>query len=245
MLLDGVQKNYKDMKSFLLIGQSNMSGRGDFNEVPEIVNNKCFMLRNARWHPMAEPINPDRQIFGYYHSGVGLSASFADEYAKHYGECVGLIPCADGGSAMSEWQPGELLYDNAIAQARLAQRTSEIVGILWHQGESDSEKIEDVEAYHDRFMVMIETMMKDLELPRNTPVIVGELGEFVKDYKNGKLKNFTRLNGVLREISCELNCGGIASAKGLSCKYDGIHFTSESYRELGKRYFAEYLRIKG
>lgn len=158
---------------------------------------------------------------------------------------MGLIPCADGGSAMSEWQPGELLYDNAIAQARLAQITSEIVGILWHQGESDSEKIEDVEAYHDRFMVMIETMMKDLELPRNTPVIVGELGEFVKDYKNGKLKNFTRLNGVLREISCELNCGGIASAKGLSCKYDGIHFTSESYRELGKRYFAEYLRIKG
>lgn len=245
MLPDSVQKIEKTIKSFLLIGQSNMSGRGDFNEVPVIVNNKCFMLRNARWQPMSEPVNPDRQIFGYYHSGVGLSASFADEYAKHYGECVGLIPCADGGSAMCEWLPGELLYDNAIAQAKLAQRTSEIVGILWHQGESDSEKIEDVEAYRDRFMCMIESMMKDLDLPRNTPVIVGELGEFVKVYKDGKLKHFTKLNDVLREISCELECGGIASAKGLSCKYDGIHFSSESYREFGKRYFAEYLRIKG
>lgn len=35
------------MKSFLLIGQSNMAGRGDFGEVPEIINNKCFMLRNG------------------------------------------------------------------------------------------------------------------------------------------------------------------------------------------------------
>ena len=32
------------MKSFLLIGQSNMAGRGEFGEVPEIINSKCFML---------------------------------------------------------------------------------------------------------------------------------------------------------------------------------------------------------
>jgi hypothetical protein len=44
MLPDSVQKNEETIKSFLLIGQSNMSGRGDFNEVPVIVNNKCFML---------------------------------------------------------------------------------------------------------------------------------------------------------------------------------------------------------
>ncbi|MBQ2401175.1 MAG: hypothetical protein II311_04070, partial [Lachnospiraceae bacterium] len=33
--------------------------------------------------------------------------------------------------------PGELLYDHAVMQSKLAQRTSEIAGILWHQGESD------------------------------------------------------------------------------------------------------------
>lgn len=37
------------MKSFLLIGQSNMAGRGDFGEVPDIKNKKCFMLRNGRF----------------------------------------------------------------------------------------------------------------------------------------------------------------------------------------------------
>ena len=72
------------MKSFLLTGQSNMAGRGEFGEVPEIINSKCFMLRNGKWVPMSEPINPDRSIFNYFHSGRGLSASFADEYAKYF-----------------------------------------------------------------------------------------------------------------------------------------------------------------
>lgn len=60
------------MKSFLLIGQSNMAGRGEFGEVPEIINKKCYMLRNGKWVPMREPINPDRSIFDYFHSGRGL-----------------------------------------------------------------------------------------------------------------------------------------------------------------------------
>ncbi|MEE0946352.1 MAG: sialate O-acetylesterase [Acutalibacteraceae bacterium] len=233
------------MKSFLLMGQSNMAGRGDFGEVPEIVNDKCFMLRNGKWIQMSEPVNPDRQIFGYFHSGVGLSASFADEYAKHYGENVGLIPCADGGTAISEWQPGELLYENAISQARLAQKTSEIVGILWHQGENDSGSIENVEAYYDKFFNMINSLIKDLNLPHDIHIIVGELGDFVGEYKNGKLKYYKDINSVLHKISSKLEGGGIVSAKGLVCKNDGIHFDSKSYREFGKRYFNEYLRIKG
>ena len=127
------------MKSFLMLGQSNMAGRGDFNQVPEITNPLCKMLRNGRFIQMSEPINVDRAIFNTnFHSGVGLSASFADEYAKCFNEEIGLIPCADGGTTISEWQPNEILFDNAVNQAKLAQRTSEIAGILWHQGENDS-----------------------------------------------------------------------------------------------------------
>ena len=163
-----------------------MAGRGDFGEVPEIVNPKCFMLRNGRWQPMSEPINPDRPIFGYFHSGIGLSASFADEYAKYFGEEIGLIPCADGGTKIEQWQPGELLYDSAVSQAKLARRTSEIAGILWHQGENDSINQEDAELYHERFINMISSLTKDLDLPENIPVIIGELGDFVGDYNGGE-----------------------------------------------------------
>ena len=59
------------MTSFLLIGQSNMAGRGEFGEVPKIKNPKCFMLRNGRWVDMSEPINPDRGVFEPgFHSAV-------------------------------------------------------------------------------------------------------------------------------------------------------------------------------
>ena len=220
-----------------------MAGRGDFGEVEEINNPLCKMLRNGRWQPMSEPINCDRSIFSYFHSGIGLSASFADEFAKHFNEEIGLIPCADGGTGISEWQPGELLYDHAVMQAKLAQRTSTIAGILWHQGEHDSGKIENVNAYHDRFITMINGLFRDLNLPKNTPVIIGELGEFVKNYPSGGCKYAEDINDVLCALSNELECGGFASAKGLECKYDGIHFNSKSYREFGKRYFAEYLKI--
>jgi len=232
------------MKSFLLLGQSNMAGRGDFGEVPEISNPHCFMLRNGRWIPMSEPINPDRAVFGYFHSGVGLSASFADACAKYYKEDIGLIPCADGGTRLQQWMPGELLYDHAVMQAKLAQRTSEIVGILWHQGESDCNDAENRDLYHDRFLHMISTLKKDLDLPENIPLIIGGLGDFVKEYKDGSYIYLDDINTILKAFSNEIENCAFAPATGLPCKYDGIHFTSAAYRELGLRYFAEYRKIR-
>ena len=233
------------MKAFLMIGQSNMAGRGDFGEVAEIQNPLCKMLRNGKWIPMREPINPDRGIFDYFHSGVGLAASFADEYAKHYGEEIGLIPCADGGTMLAEWQPGEILYDHAVAMAKLAQRSAEIVGILWHQGESDSNSEEKMKAYRSRFLHMISSLLRDLSLPESTPIITGELGEFVARYKDGTYVYHKDINAIFHALSDEYENIGVASAQGLVCKEDGIHFTSAAYRTLGKRYFEEYLKIRG
>lgn len=231
------------MKSFLMIGQSNMAGRGDFGEVPEIQNRLCKMLRNGRWQPMGEPINPDRRVFGEFHSGVGLAASFADEYAKHFEEKIGLIPCADGGTRIAEWQPGEILYDHAIMQAKLAQRSSEIVGILWHQGESDSDTMENVSLYRKRFLTMLSSLIKDLSLPSNIPVIIGELGDFVGSYKGMDLPYYQEINKTLNALAEEFDHIAIASAQGLTCREDGIHFNSASYRILGVRYFEAYLSI--
>ena len=82
--------------SFLLIGQSNMAGRGLLNEAETIDTAHIKILRNGRWQPMFRPINPDRPF-----SGVNLAESFAEQYAQAYGVDVGLIPCADGGTALS------------------------------------------------------------------------------------------------------------------------------------------------
>ena len=228
------------MKSFIMLGQSNMAGRGEFGEVPDIKNPDCYMLRNGRFIPMSEPINPDRKIWGDFHSGVGLAASFADEYAKYFNEKVGLIPCADGGTSISEWLPGEVLFDNAKNQAKLAQRSSEIVGILWHQGENDSMELSEVKKYEERFKNTIDTLKNELDLSDDIPVIIGGLGDFVGGYQDGKCKYFKEINAILEKMA--VGYGAYVSAEGLTCKEDGIHFNSASYREFGKRYFEAYLQ---
>ena len=50
--------------SFLLIGQSNMAGRGFLGEVEPLSDDRMKMLRNCRWQKLSEPVNFDRPTAG-------------------------------------------------------------------------------------------------------------------------------------------------------------------------------------
>ena len=92
--------------SFLIIGQSNMAGRGFAEEALPVDFTGISMLRNGRWQPIFRPINPDRPT-----AGVNLAESFAEAYAQKYQVPVGIIPAADGGTKLEQWVPGSLLFD--------------------------------------------------------------------------------------------------------------------------------------
>lgn len=49
---------FRLIHSFLLIGQSNMAGRGFLNEAVDVDNSHIKILRNGRWQKMFRPINP-------------------------------------------------------------------------------------------------------------------------------------------------------------------------------------------
>ena len=53
---DGLHEAAADIHSFLLVGQSNMAGRGDLTKENAITAPDCFMLRMGRWQEMSEPI---------------------------------------------------------------------------------------------------------------------------------------------------------------------------------------------
>lgn len=239
MIYDGIHMQEYAVGSVLMLGQSNMAGRGDMGEVKPIRNPLCYMLRMGRWQPMCEPVNPDRGIFeGRFRSGISLAASFADEYARHFQSPVGLIPCADGGTSLDEWMPGQLLYDHAVMQTKLALRTSQLKAILWHQGESDCLCDETVTAYREKFLRMIAQLRKDLGA-ENVPVILGELPQQMgANWKTGGREQ--QMNAVLRQLAKEVPNCAIASSVGLSMKADGAHFDSPACREFGKRYFEAY-----
>lgn len=242
MIYDGVHIQEASVDSILMLGQSNMAGRGDIGQVKPLRNPLCYMLRMGRWQPMCEPVNPDRGIFeGRFRSGISLAASFADGYARHFQKPVGLIPCADGGTYLHQWMPGELLYDHAVMQTKLALRTSNLKAILWHQGESDCLSDETVAAYRENFTKMITQLRKDLGA-ETVPVILGELPQ--KMGENWKTFGRERqLNGILRQLAEEIPHCAIASSDNLTMKPDGAHFDSPACREFGKRYFEAYQKL--
>ncbi len=241
MIIDGNSKT-NDIRSFLMIGQSNMAGRGNIGEVEPIINPDCYMLRMGRWQQMSEPVNPDRSIFsGDFRSGVCLASSFADELSRRFGEKIGLIPCADGGTRIDQWMPGELLYDHAVYMARLAMRTSSFSGILWHQGESDCNSDEDVDAYKSKLLTFFNSLRRDLGVG-NIPIVIGELSESA-DEKWEMGDRPAKLNKILHAIKNELPNCAVVSASSLELKKDGLHFDSASLRIFGKCYFEEYSKL--
>ena len=228
--------------SFLLIGQSNMSGRGIASEVEPILDARLKMLRNGRWLPMRTPVATDR-IF----AGVSLAESFALAYANdHPGVEVGLIPCSDGGTTLDQWQVHGLLFDHAIYQSRLAARTSHIVGILWHQGESDSREGL-YQHYTEKFLPIMQAFREELNLP-DVPWIIGELGDYLANITLEQYewlrKNYLKINEQLMQIAQNDPLVGFASAKGLEPNPDNLHINSKSLREFGLRYYEEFRKLE-
>ncbi len=224
--------------SFLLIGQSNMAGRGFLNEVEPIKNDKIKVMRNGRWQSMYVPVNPDRSF-----SGISLAESFADLYAKEKNVEVGLIPCADGGTTLDQWVPGGLLFDNACYMAELATRTSTIAGVLWHQGESDCEE-HLYPLYEEKFTRILNEFKKKLNL-YDVPFLLGGLGDFLDKRDDAPwLSNYIYVNKALKKVADENEMTGFVSAEGLTSNPDILHFSAKSLRELGVRYYSEFKKLE-
>jgi len=234
-----MKKEGFSMKSILLIGQSNMAGRGFIEDVSPIYNEHINMLRNGRWQMMAEPINFDRHV-----SGIGPAASFAQAWtADHPGESIGIIPCAEGGSSIDEWAIDGLLTRHAISEAKFAMETSELVGILWHQGESDSYG-ERYKTYEDKLLSLLKHLREELNAP-DIPIIIGELGHYLGEVGFGKSAvEYKQINEIFSKVAqTEENCYFV-TAKGLTANPDGIHINAMSQRKFGLRYYEAFSKQK-
>ncbi|MGX7204379.1 sialate O-acetylesterase [Enterococcus pingfangensis] len=223
------------MKSILLIGQSNMAGRGYLSDVPAIYNENIEMLRNGWWQMMAEPIHFDREV-----AGVGPAASFAAAWSQdNPDEKIGLIPCAEGGSSIDEWEADQLLTRHALAEAKFAMESSELIGILWHQGENDSLNGR-YKNYAKKLKTVFAHFRKELGLPE-LPIIMGELPDFLG--KTGFGLSATEFAEINREMvkAAEDNCY-LVSAEKLRANPDGIHINAESQRQFGIRYYEAFVQ---
>lgn len=225
----------KVIKSFLMLGQSNMAGRGFINEVPPIYNERIQMLRNGRWQMMSEPVNYDRPV-----AGISLVGSFAEAWcSENQEDSIGLIPCAESGSSLDEWAIDKMLFRHAITQAKLAMESSELSGILWHQGENDSFN-GNYKVYYKKLLLIIETLRRELNAP-DIPIIIGGLGDFLGKQGYGKIcTEYNFINKELERFAFEQDNCYFVTASGLTSNLDGIHIDAISQRKFGLRYFEAF-----
>ena len=239
---------------YLCFGQSNMEG----NATPEAQD---YENVSERFKMMAavDFSNPVRKRGEWYiaipplcRQGTGLTP--ADYFGRTMVEKlpdnvkVGVINVAVGGTSIkgfmeeyvADYVAGEAdwfknymaCYDNnpfrrLLETAKRAQNYGIIRGILMHQGETDG----GMGNWAQNVKKVYERLLDELDLSAdNVPLLAGET---VQTDQGGYCGGF---NNVIATLPNVIPTAHVISSKGCPQKGDGLHFTAEGYRTIGKRY---------
>jgi hypothetical protein len=230
------QQEPTNLNLFLLIGQSNMAGRGTIEAQDRTPIPAVFMLnKDLKWVPAIDPMHFDKPDI----VGVGLGRSFAKVLtAAKPGAQIGLIPAAFGGTSLDQWKVGDKLYNDAVQRTKVAMQTGTLRGILWHQGEADSNTEANARSYADRFTIIISALRKELGA-EDVPIVLGELGRFW----TAKNPHAAIVNAQQAVLPLTLHRTAYATSEGLTDRGDATHFNTEGFRELGRRYGLAFLSL--
>ncbi|XP_060173242.1 probable carbohydrate esterase At4g34215 [Lycium barbarum] len=238
---------------FILSGQSNMSGRGGvFNQTsltgmvnltwdgvvpPECQPNPSIVRLSAQltWVEAQEPLHKDIDVNKT--CGVGPGMSFANTLKSKDPNIgvIGLVPCAIGGTNITQWARGGWLYNEMIRRTKAAlQGGGTIRGMLWYQGESDAIELEDAQLYKSRLMKFFKYVRKDLQLP-TLPVIQVALATAPGPYME-----------VIRKAQFGIKLPNVRTvdAKGLPIGPDLLHLTTPAHVQLGQMLADSFLQTQ-
>ena len=231
---------------YLLIGQSNMAGRGPVDAESSKADPRVVMLtKNLEWKPATDPMHFDKPS-----AGVGPGISFGKRMAEASPKVrIGLIPCAVGGSSINAWKPGAEdiatkthPYDDMLKRAREAQIAGVLKGIIWHQGESDRNACA---TYGQKLIDLVALLRQDLNAP-GLPFVAGEISDFkpVDEHGEDGATRVKKFNDVVQGLSKTIKNFACVSTEGLQHKGDELHYNTASARILGERYAGKMIELQ-
>lgn len=217
---------------YLLIGQSNMSGRGSMTSkyTSEGAANVLMLNKDNKWVPAKHPLHFDKPSI----VGVGPGLSFGIEMSmRNSAHKIGLVPCAVGGTSIDKWKPDAYdsatkthPYDDMMRRIEEAQKSGKFKGVIWLQGESDANPKK-----ASVYLVKLEELIRRIRQVTNDPelpFVAGELGRFKVP--------FNVINLELKKLPGAVAYTSVASSKGLKDKGDKTHFDAASAEKYGKRF---------
>ena len=253
----------KNFHIFLCFGQSNMEGNARIEPQDSVGVSDHFLNLSAvnfsdksrkmgQWYKALPPLC--RENTGL--TPVDYFGRTLLEYLPE-GHKVGVVHVAIGGISIDgflpdrideyaktapEWMKPMLAaydghpYDRLVAMGKIAKKKGVISGILMHQGETntgDPKWPADVKTVY-------ENLLRDLKLnAEDVPLLVGEV---VAADRGGTCAAH---NAVIDTIGRVIPTAHVIPADGCPQNFDFLHFTAAGYRELGRRYAAEMLKIWG
>ncbi len=234
---------------FLLMGQSNMKGRGVMPEEPKKDPHIVMMHKmDDQWYLARHPLHltGDAKTFqGHDNAGVGPGLAFAEAIAAANPKvAIGLVPCAVGGSSIKLWQKGAKLYDEALRRAKLALQTTvpvkaRIRGVIWLQGEANANP-QELPQHAERLRAMIEALRADLALPE-LPFIACTIGEMKPE---PLLTNLKAMNEIQLALPKSVPHTACVDARDLKTHIgDAVHFDTAAQNEIGKRFAAKFIEM--
>ena len=248
---------------YLAFGQSNMEGQGDIGDQDKTVderfqvlwaadNGSCSGKTKGKWSTAVPPLA--------HCQGAKLGPT--DYFGRTMVEKtdpqikVGVIVVAVAGCSIKlfdkdqyksyaqgqqSWMTqrindyGGNPYGRLIEMAKKAQEEGVIKGIIFHQGETDAGD----GSWPSKVKGVYDNIIKDLGLGNDIPFLAGEvLRSGVSAGANQNIAKLPQQSKNFYVVSSE----GFNQALG-----DGqnVHFTSQEYRDFGKRYAEKMIEVLG
>jgi hypothetical protein len=167
--------------------------------------------------------------------GVGMGMYFARHIFEQTHRPVALIPCALGGSTISQWDPAKLSWGDSSLYGAMINSIksvgSKIKGLVWYQGESEA-MTHKSKTYETDLLNLIDSFRKDVE-NEELPIIVVQIGKF-----NIKKSSIDRDWEVVREAQRDIlnKRKNVYLVTGIDLPLDDcVHISTEGHKRLGKR----------
>ena len=234
----------KEYDVYLLIGQSNMAGRGTMHasDTTRSIEGVYLLSDKGEVLEARNPLNRYSSIRkNISMQQIGPGTGFSEQMYKKTGRKVLLVVNARGGSKIEEWLPGTVYFNEAVRRCRQAMEYGELKGILWHQGCSNART--DRQEYMEMLSSLTEALREDLCPKKTVPFIAGEIAYWVEGAES--------FNKMIHSISDRIPDSSYISVRGCgplkpeSLKTDrpDPHFSREAQLKIGKRYARKMLQM--
>ena len=236
------------MYLFILAGQSNMVGWSPIPE-GEPTDPRIYLFgKDYRWrianHPIEDTSNQVDMVSENRLAGFGPAMEFAfASLEQHPDILIGLIPCAKNSSGIIQWQrdlSDQSLYGSCLKRIRAASPMGKVAGILFFQGETDAQDPAlnpQPEPYPFDWAPLFTAFMTDLRNDLHEPELPVVFAQLGADPLSQAFPNWKIVQE--QQSSIDLPMLAMITTDDLPLR-DGLHFTADSYRTIGRRFADAY-----